>query len=162
MQIKLTAIFAFVLFMLVVLLLRITVITAKSGNQYARQVLSQQSYDSQTIPYRRGEIQDANGIILARSERVYNVVLDCYAINSNEDYIEPTIDAVCSALGLDEADVRDRIENEATRDSQYQVVLYDATEEQKQAYEDYVSLDEDPGTVGYPARKTAECDRRMV
>lgn len=143
MQIKLTAIFAFVLFMLVVLLLRITVITAKSGNQYARQVLSQQSYDSQTIPYRRGEIQDANGIILARSERVYNVVLDCYAINSNEDYIEPTIDAVCSALGLDEADVRDRIENEATRDSQYQVVLYDATEEQKQAYEDYVSLDED-------------------
>ena len=79
MQIKLMAIFAFVLFMLVVLLVRITVITAKSGNQYARQVLSQQSYDSQTIPYRRGEIQDANGIILARSERVYNVVLDCYA-----------------------------------------------------------------------------------
>ena len=142
MQIKLMAIFAFVLFMLVVLLVRITVITAKSGNQYARQVLSQQSYDSQTIPYRRGEIQDANGIILARSERVYNVVLDCYAINSNEDYIEPTIEAVCAALELDEADVRDRIENEATRDSQYQVVLYDATEEQKQAYEDYVSLDE--------------------
>lgn len=143
MQIKLLAIFAFVLFMLVVLLLRITVITVGSGNQYARQVLSQENYDSQTIPYRRGEIQDTNGIILARSERVYNVVLDCYAINSNEDYIEPTIEAVCSSLGLDEADVRDRIENEATKDSQYQVVLRQATEEQKQAFEDYVSLDSD-------------------
>lgn len=143
MQIKLMAIFAFVLFMLVILLLRITMITARSGNKYARQVRSQENYDSRTIPYRRGEIQDANGIILARSDRVYNVVLDCYAINSNEDYIEPTIEAVCTSLGLDEAEVRDRIENEATRDSQYQVVMRRITEEQKQAYEDYVSLDDD-------------------
>lgn len=143
MQIKLLAVFAFILFMLVILLVRITVITTESGNQYAKQVLSQQSYDSKTIPYRRGEIQDTNGIILAKSDRVYNVVLDCYAINSNTDYIEPTIEAVCSALNLDEADVRDRIENEKTRDSQYQVVKQKATEEEKKAYEEYVSLDED-------------------
>lgn len=141
MQIKLIAVFAFVLFMLVVLLLRITFITAKSGNKYAKQVLSQQSYDSRTIPYRRGEIQDTNGIILAKSDKVYNVVLDCYAINSNEKYVEPTIEAVCSALNLDEADVRDRIENEKTRDSQYQVVKRKVTEEEKRAYEEYVSLD---------------------
>lgn len=142
MQIKLTAVFAFVLCMLVVLLVRITYITAKSGNQYAKQVLSQQSYDSRTIPYRRGEIQDTNGIILARSEKVYNVVLDCYAINSKEDYIEPTIEAVCSVLDLEEAEVRDRIENDKTRDSQYQVVKRKVTEEEKEAFEDYVSLDE--------------------
>ena len=116
MQKKLLAVFAFVLCMLVVLLVRITYITAKSGNKYAKQVLSQQSYDSKTIPYRRGEIRDTNGIILAKSEKVYNVVLDCYAINSDEDYVEPTIEAVCTALGLEEADVRDRIENEKTRD----------------------------------------------
>lgn len=143
MQIKLLAVFAFVLFMLVILLVRITYITAKSGNKYAKQVLSQQSYDSKTIPYRRGEIQDTNGIILAKSEKVYNVVLDCYAINSNEDYVEPTIEAVCSALNLDESDVRNRIENEKTRDSQYQVVKRKATEEEKRAYLEYVSLDDD-------------------
>lgn len=143
MQIKLLAVFAFVLFMLVILLVRITYITAKSGNKYAKQVLSQQSYDSKTIPYRRGEIQDTNGIILAKSEKVYNVVLDCYAINSNEDYVEPTIEAVCSALNLEESDVRDRIENEKTRDSQYQVVKRKATEEEKRTYEEYVSLDEE-------------------
>ena len=143
MQKKLLAVFAFVLCMLVVLLVRITYITAKSGNKYAKQVLSQQSYDSKTIPYRRGEIRDTNGIILAKSEKVYNVVLDCYAINSDEDYVEPTIEAVCTALGLEEADVRDRIENEKTRDSQYQVVKQKATEEEKRAYEAYVSLDAD-------------------
>lgn len=141
MQIKLLAVFAFILFALAILLVRITYITTKSGNQYARKVLSQQNYDSRTIPYRRGEIWDTNGIILAKSDRVYNVVLDCYAINSNEDYIEPTIEAVCSSLGLEEADVRDRIENEKTRESQYQVVKQKATEEEKRAFEDYVSTE---------------------
>lgn len=141
MQRKLLAVFAFILLALIVILLRITTITTQSGSKYAKQVLSQQSYDSRTIPYRRGEIQDTNGIILAKSDRVYNVVLDCYAINSNEDYIEPTIDAVCTALGLDQADVRDRIENEKTKNSQYQVVKTKVTEDEKKAYEEYVSLD---------------------
>ena len=145
MQIKLLAVFAFVLCILVILLVRITYITTKSGSQYARQVLSQQSYDSRTLPYRRGEIRDSNGIILARSDRVYNVVLDCYAINSNEDYIEPTIEAVCDSLGLDKSEVRDRITNEKTKDSQYQVVKQRVSEEEKEAYEQYVSLDESRG-----------------
>ncbi len=142
MQIKLLAIFAFVLCALAGLLVRITMITTQSGSRYAKQVLSQQNYDSRTIPYRRGEIRDTNGIILAKSDRVYNVVLDCYEINSKEDYIEPTIEAVCESLGLDEAEVRDRIENEKTRDSRYQIIKQKATEEEKKAYQDYVSMDE--------------------
>ncbi len=141
MQIKLQAVFAFVIFMLVILLVRITYITTKRGSTYARQVLSQQSYDSRTLPFRRGEIRDTNGIILAKSDRVYNVVLDCLAINSNENYLEPTVDAVCTSLGLSESEVRDRITNEKTKDSQYQVVKQKATQEEKEAYEAYVSLD---------------------
>lgn len=49
MQIKLLAVFAFVLLALVILLVRITYIITTKGNTYAKQVLSQQSYDSQTI-----------------------------------------------------------------------------------------------------------------
>ena len=67
MQIKLMVLFAFILFILVGLNVRIAYITAKSGDKYAKQVLSQQRYDSRTIPYRRGEIQDTNGNILAKS-----------------------------------------------------------------------------------------------
>lgn len=39
-------------------------------------VLSQQEYDSRTIPFRRGDILDRNGTYLATSEKVYNLILD--------------------------------------------------------------------------------------
>ena len=38
-------------------------------------VLSQQEYDSRTIPFRRGDILDRNGTYLATSEKVYNLCL---------------------------------------------------------------------------------------
>ena len=50
---------------------------------------------------RRGEILDRNGIILAKSDMVYNVVLDCKAINQDEDYVEPTIRALEDVFGVD-------------------------------------------------------------
>ena len=98
MQKKLMGIFALVLFVLLVLNLRIVYITAKNGDNYAKQVLSQKEYDSKTIPYKRGEIQDRNGNVLAKSEKVYNLILDCKVVNSGseieKDYIEPTVDAL--------------------------------------------------------------------
>ncbi len=143
MQIKLTAIFAFVFVLLLILNFLIAYINAKSGDKYARKVLAQQTYDSRTIPYRRGEILDRNRNLLAKSDKVYNVVLDCLAINSDEDYIEPTIRAVSEVFGLEEAQVRDRISNEETADSQYQVIKYEIPLEEKQKFEDYVDLSED-------------------
>ena len=98
-------VFALVLFALLVLNLRIVYITAKNGDNYAKQVLSQKQYDSRKIPYKRGEIQDRNGNVLAKSEKVYNVILDCKAVNSGEkldlDYVEPTVDALVKTLGID-------------------------------------------------------------
>ena len=77
MQIKLVAIFAFVLLLLVILNIRIAYITTQSGDKYAKKVLSQQEYNSVTLPFKRGEIRDRNNNVLARSEKVYNVILDC-------------------------------------------------------------------------------------
>ena len=122
MQKKLLVFFAFVLLLLVFLLVRISTISATKGNKYAKKVLSQQSFDSRSIPARRGEIQDKNGIVLAKSDRFYNVVLDCYAINENSDFIEPTIKAVSDIFGVEAATVRDVIASETTRDSRYQVI----------------------------------------
>lgn len=140
MQIKLLAIFAFILLLLVILNFLIAYINAKSGEQYAKVVLSQQTYDSKTIPYRRGEILDRNGNILAKSDKVYNVVLDCKVINSSDDYIEPTIRAITSVFGLDEAEVRNRISSEETKNSQYQIIKYGISLEEKQTYDDYTDL----------------------
>ena len=150
MQVKLMVLFAFVLFILVALNIRIAYINVKSGDTYTRQVLSQKQYDSQTIPYRRGEIQDRNGNVLARSEKVYNVILDCYEINSDEDYLEPTIRAVVAAFGnssstedaekkITDEKVRSIITSEDNADSRYYVLKKLISSDEKKTFEDSVS-----------------------
>ncbi len=157
MQIKLLAVFAFILLALIIILLRIVFINVKSGDRYAKQVLSQENYDSQVLYSRRGEITDTNGRTLAYSEKVYNLVLDCKAINENEDYIEPTIKALETVFGLDRGELRDRITSEKTRDSQYQVVLEQVTEEQKDEFSDYlVSYEDDSLSKEARREKAAE------
>ncbi len=37
---------------------------------------------------------------------MYNVVLDCKAVNADEDYVEPTVNALVTVLGLDEGEIR--------------------------------------------------------
>lgn len=148
MQIKLLAVFAFILLFLILILMRIVYINVHSGKRYAKQVLSQENYDSRTLYSRRGEIQDTNGRLLAYSEKVYNLVLDCRAVNEEVNgeqiYIEPTIDALTDVFEeLDAGVVRDVIVSEKTCDSQYQVLLEKVSEDQKDAYEEYVSLDKD-------------------
>ena len=153
MQKKLVGSFALVLFVLLGLNLRIVYITAKNGDNYAIQVLSQKQYDSRTIPYKRGEIQDRNGNVFAKSEKVYNVILDCVAVNGGDeeeqaklkeqeiDYIEPTIDALVKTLGLDEAELRSLITDPATSGSRYQVLKKGISLEEKQTFEDYTEID---------------------
>ena len=66
--------------------------------KYEKIVLAQQGYDSQTIPYQRGDIVDAKGTVLATSIAVYNVILDCSVLNDDEKYVEPTINALVSCF----------------------------------------------------------------
>ena len=43
---------------------------------YKRQVLSQQNYSSETLPYKRGDILDRDGNTLATSQKMYTLVLE--------------------------------------------------------------------------------------
>ena len=90
---KLAVLFSLVLLALVGLVARITYINATSGSKYRKQVLSQaqQKYENQTLPAKRGDIYDRNGNILATSNKVYNVILDCLEVNKDQDSVEPTI-----------------------------------------------------------------------
>lgn len=69
---------------------------SNNGKEYEEIVLSHQNYSSKTIPFKRGDITDRNGNILATSVKVYNVVLDANIITQTDDgkYIEDTIAAV--------------------------------------------------------------------
>lgn len=76
MQKKLVVLFLAVLSAFIGLSLQLVRINKDNGARYEKQVLSQQAYDSTTIPFRRGDILDSNGTKLAASEKVYNVILD--------------------------------------------------------------------------------------
>ncbi|MGN0353007.1 MAG: peptidoglycan D,D-transpeptidase FtsI family protein [Roseburia sp.] len=98
MQKKLIVTFLLIAFMLVGLIGRLMYIEYTSGEKYEKIVLSQQEYDSQTIPYQRGDIVDTKGTVLATSVAVYNVILDCSVLTSKENYIEPTITALVTCF----------------------------------------------------------------
>lgn len=142
---KLVWLFGIVVLAFVGLGIRITVINASQGKQYSKQVLSQsqQKYDSRVIPFKRGDITDRNGVVLATSEKVYKVILDCKVVNTKEEYVEPTIKALVDVLGLDEKTIREKLEDETTKSSQYQILQSNVSINQKKAFEDYTDVSSD-------------------
>ena len=145
---KLVGLFAVVILALVCLLGRITYINATSGTKYKKRVLlqAQQTYQSSVLPAKRGDIYDRNGNILATSQKVYSVIMDCKEINDEKhDYVDATVKALVEVLGLDEEDIRSRLTDPATSSSQYQILKKELTMDQKKAFEEYKDPGEDSG-----------------
>ena len=125
MQKKLVVLYFLVLLAFAGLSVRLVMINRDNGEQYKRQVLSQQQYSSRTIPFKRGEILDSKGTRLAVSEKVYNLVLDCKLMNEKEEYVEGTIAALTQCFDVEEASIRSY--NEQNPTSQYHVLLKQLT-----------------------------------
>ena len=155
---KLVWLFGIVVLAFVGLGIRITVINASQGKQYSKQVLSQsqQKYDSRVIPFKRGDITDRNGVVLATSEKVYKVILDCKVVNTKEEYVEPTIKALVDVLGLDEETIRERLEDKTTKSSQYQILQSNVSINQKKAFEDYTDVSSDEAKETLTKEEIAE------
>ena len=103
MQKKLVFLFMILILAFIALTGRLFWIVKENQNGYQKQVLSQQRYDSTTIPYRRGDIVDAKGTKLAVSEKVYNLVVDSKVMLSKdssgtEKYLEPTMEALAACF----------------------------------------------------------------
>ena len=120
MQKKLVVLYFLVLLAFAGLSARLVLINRDNGEQYKRQVLSQQQYSSRTLPFKRGEILDSKGTKLAVSEKVYNLVLDCKLMNEKEEYVEGTIAALTQCFDVSESDIRSY--NEQNPTSQYHVL----------------------------------------
>ena len=125
MQKKLVVLYLCVLLAFTGLSVRLILINRDNGEQYEKQVLSQQQYSSRTLPYKRGEITDRKGTKLAVSEKVYNVVLDCKLMNEEEEFVDATISALTQCFDVDEGKIRSY--NEANPDSQYYVLARQLT-----------------------------------
>ena len=134
MQKKLVVLVTLVLLAFVGLSVRLYLLVRDKGDSYEKQILSQQEYSSTTLPYKRGNIVDCNGTVLATSEKVYNLIIDSKEILSKEEYLEPTVEALTSCFEVDAAALREYILSHET--SQYYVLLRKLNYEQKQAFEE--------------------------
>ncbi|MBQ3907449.1 MAG: penicillin-binding protein 2 [Lachnospiraceae bacterium] len=95
--------------------------------EYQKQVLSQRSYDSKTLPARRGDIVDSKGVKLATCEKVYNLVVDASVMTTKEGkYIEPTLTVLGQCFPqLDIAQIRSFVK--ADPSNQWHVFLKQLT-----------------------------------
>ncbi|WP_242826595.1 peptidoglycan D,D-transpeptidase FtsI family protein [Oribacterium sp. NK2B42] len=125
---------------LIALIVAIYMLVKNNSEEYNKIVLSQRqaSYDSRTIPFRRGDIMDRNGTVLATSQKVYNLILDPKVIHSGEGdrYVEPTIQALVSYFSYDEGELRTLIKEKA--DKSYVKYKKELSYDEKSGFEEYI------------------------
>lgn len=139
MQKKLVVLFLIVLLAFVGLSVRLIMINKENGENYKKQILSQQNYVSTVIPFKRGDILDAQGTKLAYSEKVYNLVVDADVINKTEGSLEPTLAAVDACFDVDIDALRTHITTNTN--NKYYVLLKQLTYEE---IADFVAMQGNP------------------
>ncbi len=131
MSVKLAVLFVMILVAFAFLGIRLFIINRDNGDKYKKRVLSQQAYDSVTIPAKRGDIVDRNNTKIAVSQKVYNVCIDSKSLNKDDGAnIESTLTYLYACpveFGYTKDELRSFIM--ANPDSQYRVIA------KKQNYE---------------------------
>lgn len=144
---KLALLFTIIVLALIGVNVRLAYINKTNGDKYTKRVLAQQDTNSTLLPYRRGDILDRNGTILATSEKVYNLILDPKVLSQNadeedpdKDCVEPTLQALVQYFGLDEAELRATYNDKI--DSSYVVLLRQLTKDEISEFEALMEDDE--------------------
>lgn len=131
---KLALLFVIIVLILIGIFGWMVYIIRVSGEKYTRKVLAQQDTNSVLLPYKRGDIYDRNGTILATSEKVYNLILDPAVLLENQnvqpekDCVEPTLQALVSYFGLDREELNTIMEEK--KNSHYVVLAKQLTKDQ--------------------------------
>lgn len=103
------------------------------GDGYKKKYLAQQTYSSNPIIAKRGDILDRRGVALAKSVLVYNFVLAPKIILSKEgDYKEPTVKLVSEYFGIPADEIKQIIESNPG--SMYYVVKKEISYDDKEKF----------------------------
>ncbi len=135
---KLALLFSIIVLALIGVDIRLAYINKTNGEKYTKKVLAQQDTASTLLPYRRGDILDRNGTILATSEKVYNLILDPKVLLQNQsedakkDCVEPTVRALLECFELEEAELRKVLSDK--KDSSYVPLLRQLTKDETTAF----------------------------
>lgn len=114
MRIRLLVVFGVIILACIALSVRIVMLNKNKGDSYQKKVLAQQSYVSNVIQYKRGDIVDCHGNKLAVSRKVYNLILDPKAILEKDEYVKPTKDALKTVFGISGDEVDEILEENPT------------------------------------------------
>ena len=139
---KLALLFVVIVLLLMGIIVRLVYINRVSGEQYKKRVLAQQDTKSQTLPYKRGDIYDRNGTVLATSEKVYNLILDPgvlwknYDEDAKKDCVEPTLSALVEYFDLDRSELNTIMQEK--KDSHYVMLKKQLTKSEVQDFEEAV------------------------
>ena len=91
----------------------------RHGKDYTERILSQKGYESIIVPYKRGDIYDCNGSVLATSTMVYNVVIEPKNILKFEKNKKATLKALDKYFSVSAEEAAGYLEN---KDSWYEVI----------------------------------------
>ena len=141
MRTKLVVLFVAIVLAFVFLVGRVTYINAKNGEKYTKIVLDQQQYNSRVIPFKRGDILDRNGDVLATSKRVYNVILDAYVMLSRNDKedklaVAEVKDVLEECFDIDDDVIDEIIEKKSS--SRYNILKKKVSYAQAQKFQEYL------------------------
>lgn len=120
MRTKLAITVMLIMLALIALVFVIYGLIKNNNEKYTRIVLSQRqaSYDSRTLPFKRGDIMDRNGTVLASSQKLYNLILDPKLILLQDGkYLEATLQALNEYFGYSKDELRQLINSKP--DSSY-------------------------------------------
>lgn len=127
----------FCLFLVGILIVMIRVVIVGGNTSYAKASLSQKTGTNTVLQYKRGDILDRNGTVLAKSDKVYHLILDSRLLVNNEESIDPTVRALCNVYGYEETELRALIE-ERKNSAYYRLKKYLSYEEMMR-FSEYIS-----------------------
>ena len=145
---RLFLVFFFVIICFAVLAVRLLNIDLVKGESYQRNVMSVMNYDGRSVPYKRGQILDRSGAILATSEKIYSLVLDPYVVNNGsadpkeeEQIVEGTVRVLADYFGIEEEQSRQILTEQP--DARYVVLKKGLGFEEKEPYDQLLKSEDE-------------------
>ena len=104
----------------------------KRGDDYNEKILSQKGYESVSVPYKRGDIYDCNGSVLATSTMVYNLIIEPKNIIEFKTKEKATSKALKKYFNVSDEEMAKYL---AKEDSQYEVIRKKLTYDEVKDYQ---------------------------
>jgi stage V sporulation protein D (sporulation-specific penicillin-binding protein) len=120
-------------------------IDVKEGMKYEKLVLEQQNYTSSVIPYKRGDILDSNGTVLATSQKIYSLVLEPKNILLYDENKEVTVQALKTYFSMTDTEIDEILSN---TESYREVAITDLEYSDVKPFLDYQKTDEGSEVIG--------------